>query len=134
MLLGLLLVCCRPASSPVAGPSPQAPGRYQVRVSTGSREGVVVDWAVLPEEGWPLEGQRGRTPFVTLLPPGRVSAIFRAAPGSNDLEISVSLRLSDGSYQRIASIAGIPTGVVIVEPGARIQVLGPGAEAVYDKR
>ena len=92
-----------------------------------------MDWVILPEEGWPLAGNRDRTPFSTTLPPGRVAAVFRLPSGQTGLELAVLRQAPDGSLRRVAWAKGTLVGVVIIEPGADpvVQIVGPGTEATH---
>ena len=92
-----------------------------------------MDWVILPEEGWPLAGNRDRTPFSTTLPPGRVAAVFRLPAGQTGLELAVLRLAPDGSLQRVASAKGTNVGVVVIEPGRdpAIQIVGPEVQATY---
>lgn len=113
MVLGAATLACAPAG-PV--PAPAAGGEYVVRVSTGDRENVAVDWAILPDEGWPIEGQRDRTPFTTTLPAGQVAAIFRTRSGGTALELTILRREADGSLRRLTTASGLTLGAVTVDP------------------
>jgi hypothetical protein len=101
---------------------------YVVRVSTGDREGISVDWAILPDEGWPVDGRRDRTPFTTELPTGRVAAIFRARPGAPPLEVTLLKRLPDGTLERHAVASDLTLGVVVIDPrSGRAEILASSA-------
>lgn len=108
------LTSCIPAHTA----APPAPARYVVRVTTGEVQGLAVDWAIFPEEGWPLEGRRDRTPFQTELPPGRVAAMFRPTLSGEKLEIAIFLHRSDGSLKRVSRYSALPLAVVVLEPNA----------------
>lgn len=129
--LGVLL------SAACAPPAPQGavPGHatYVVRVSTGDREGVQVDWAILPDEGWPVDGRRDRTPFSTELPGGQVAAIFRSRTGSPPLQLVLLKRLPDGTLKRITVADDLTLGVVVIDPGTRREeILGSSARPGTD--
>jgi hypothetical protein len=111
--LSLLLLACAP--QPPAGPGPSAQG-YVVRVSTGEIEGVAVDWAILPDEGWPVDGGRDRTPFSRELPPGQVTALFRVRGRAAILELTVLKRLPDGTLKPVARANHSTVGVVLLDP------------------
>lgn len=105
--------------------APKAPGtptlgsqNYVVRVSSGDHEGVAVDWAILPDEGWPVDGRRDRTPFSTDLPSGQVAALFRVKGHAPVLDLTVLRRMSDGTLQRVARASRTAFGVVILDPAA----------------
>lgn len=112
LLLGLT------ACTPAPAPAPPASPRYVVRVTSGEVEGLPVDWAIFPEEGWPLEGRRDRTPFQTELPVGRVAAMFRPTRSGAKLEVSILLHQSDGTLKRMSRYSALPLAVVVVEPKA----------------
>ncbi len=117
----LLLTCSPPPSS---GPAPSSTQSYVVRVSSGDLEDVPVDWAILPDEGWPVEGRRDRTPFTTELPTGQVAAVFRAKSHTVMLDLTLLRRLPDGTLQRIATASGLPLGAVLVDPSSgRAEIL-----------
>jgi hypothetical protein len=112
LLLGL--IACTPPPAPASPASP----RYVVRVTSGDVSGLPVDWAIFPEEGWPLEGRRDRTPFQTELPAGRVAAMFRPTDSTVKLEIAILLHQSNGSLKRVSRYNAMPLAVVVVEPTA----------------
>ena len=119
LLLGLTACAPSPATAPPATP------RYVVRVTSGEVEGLAVDWAIFPEEGWPLEGRRDRTPFQTELPAGRVAAMFRPTRSGAKLEIGILLRQSDGALKRVSKYSALPLAVVVIEPKSELpSVLG----------
>jgi len=80
-------------------------------------EGVAVDWAILPDEGWPVDGRRDRTPFSTDLPSGNVAALFRVKGHTPVLELTVLQRLPDGTLKRVAAAHHTAFGVVVLKPG-----------------
>lgn len=124
----LLLVTCSPPPSP--GPAALPAQTYVVRVSSGDLEGVPVDWAILPDEGWPIDGRRDRTPFTTELPTGQVAAVFRAKTHAAVLELTLLRRLPDGTLQRLATASGLQLGAVLVDPPAgRAEILAPRVTA-----
>jgi hypothetical protein len=97
---------------------------YVVRVASGDREGVPVDWAILPDEGWPLEGRRDRTPFTTDLPSGQVAALFRIKTHSPVLDLTLLRRMPDGTLERLTTVTGLSLGAVLVDPPAgRAEIL-----------
>ena len=119
--LFLGLAACAPPPTPAAPVSP----RYVVRVTSGDVNGLAVDWAIFPEEGWPLEGRRDRTPFETELPAGRVAAMFRPTDSTAKLEIVILRHQSDGRLKRVSKYHAMPLAVVVVEPtAAEPSVLG----------
>ena len=121
-LSSLLLLTCAPP--PAGGPGPVRPETFVVRVSSGDLEGLPVDWAILPDEGWPLDGRRDRTPFSTELPAGQVAALFRAKTHAAVLELTLLRRQPDGTLRRVASATGLPLGAVIVDPpSGRAEIL-----------
>ena len=113
VVLGAAALACTPAG-PV--PATAGDGEYVVRVTTGDRENVPVDWAILPDEGWPIEGQRDRTPFTTTLPAGQVAAIFRTRSRETTLELTILKREADGSLRRLTTAGGLSLGAVTVDP------------------
>lgn len=125
LLLGL---ACAPTAPP-GGASPAAPASaasYVVRVTTGDREGVEVDWAIFPDESWPLEGRRDRTPFQLDLPEGRVAALLRPTRRNGRLEVTILRREADGTLRRLSTSASLPIAVVVSErPSEPPVVLGP---------
>ncbi|MBL8980119.1 MAG: hypothetical protein JNM53_17005 [Gemmatimonadetes bacterium] len=127
-LLLLLALACAPVAHPGGTSSAaQAPAAsYVVRVTTGDREGVEVDWAIFPDESWPLEGRRDRTPFQLDLPAGRVAALLRPTRRTGRLEVTILRREPDGTLRRLGTSASLPIAVVVAdrasEPPA---ILGP---------
>ena len=109
----LLLLACAPKAP---GTPTLPPQNYVVRVSSGDLEGVAVDWAILPDEGWPVDGRRDRTPFSTDLPSGQVAALFRVKGHTPVLEITVLRQLPDGTLQRVAQARRTAFGVVVLDP------------------
>lgn len=138
LLLAALLPACAASSASPATPEP-APAAvaarplssFVVKVTSGTREGVEVDWAIFPDESWPLEGRRDRTPFQLDLPQGRVAAIVRPTGRNRRLEVSLYRRLRDGSLERLQPPTGpLPIAVVVAEPGDTVpRVLAQGAAA-----
>lgn len=124
LVLAALLPACAASSASPATPEP-APAAaatrplssFVVKVTSGAREGVEVDWAIFPDESWPLEGRRDRTPFQLDLPQGRVAAIVRPTGRNRLLEVSLYRRLRDGSLERLQpATAPLSIAVVVVEP------------------
>lgn len=130
-LLVLALACTPVASPGAAAPAAQASAAsYVVRVTTGDREGVEVDWAIFPDESWPLEGRRDRTPFQLDLPAGRVAALLRPTRRHGRLEVTILRREADGTLRRLGTSASLPIAVVVVErPPDPPAVLGPDQAA-----
>ncbi|MBK7713994.1 MAG: hypothetical protein IPI38_00965 [Gemmatimonadetes bacterium] len=134
LLLAILLPGCAASSASPATPEP-APtpaaarplSSFVVKVTSGAREGVEVDWAIFPDESWPLEGRRDRTPFQLDLPQGRVAAIVRPTGRNRLLEVSLYRRLRDGSLERLQPPSGPhPIAVVVSEPGDSVpRILAP---------
>jgi hypothetical protein len=99
-----------------------------VRISSGEVEGLSVDWAIFPDEGWPVEGRRDHTPFQTELPAGRVAAMFRPTLPGAKLEVVVLRRQPDGSLKRVSGWGALPLAVVVVEPKAELPSILSSAE------
>jgi hypothetical protein len=130
--LAFLLAC---APGPSAQPAPRSSPSFLIKVTTGQRESVSVDWAIFPDESWPLEGRRDRTPFELELPPGRVAVILRPTVAGRTLEVTLYHRDSDGSLLRLQRSPSLPIAVVVVERGDSIPtVLGPEAAATLGPR
>lgn len=131
-LLLLLALACAPVGQPGGvSPTAQAPAAsYVVRVTTGDREGVEVDWAIFPDESWPLEGRRDRTPFQLDLPGGRVAALLRPTRRSARLEVTILRREADGTLRRLGTSASLPIAVVVADRASDPPaVLGPDQAA-----
>jgi hypothetical protein len=123
----LLLLTCAPRAS---GPAPLPHQTYVVRIASGDIEGVPVDWGILPDEGWPLDGRRDRTPFTTELPSGQVAALFRVKAPTPVLDLTLLRRMPDGTLQRLASASGLSLGAVLVDPpSGRAEILTTRATA-----
>ncbi|HXW97220.1 MAG TPA: hypothetical protein VEI47_06505 [Gemmatimonadales bacterium] len=113
-LLSLLAAAC--IAPPPATPSPHPPGAYVVRVTSGNRKGVQVDWAMVPDASWPIEGQRDKTPFELTIPTGRVATVFRPTSPTNLLEVTLLERQRDGTLRSILTSASTPVAVVVLDP------------------
>jgi len=132
LVLLLLALACAPVASPGgATPAAQASSAsYVVRVTTGDREGVEVDWAIFPDASWPLEGRRDRTPFQLDLPAGRVAALLRPTRRNGRLEVTILRREADGTLRRLGTSASLPIAVVVAERASDPPaVLGPDQAA-----
>lgn len=130
MLAALLPACAASSASPATPePAPAAAAArplssFVVKITSGARDGVEVDWAILPDESWPLEGRRDRTPFQLDLPEGRVAAIVRPTGRRRLLEVSLYRRLRDGSLERLQAPTGpLSIAVVVAEPGDTVPVI-----------
>ena len=125
--LATAALACAPAASP-AVPTPTRPA-FVVKVTSGARENVAVDWAIFPDESWPLEGRRDRTPFELDLPAGRVAAIFRPTTPGRQVEITVFRREQDGSLLRVFRSPSLPIAFVVRDRGDSVPaILGPESE------
>lgn len=129
-LLPLSLACAPAAPPGGTTPAAQARSAYVVRVTTAEREGVEVDWAIFPDESWPLEGRRDRTPFQLELPEGRVAVLLRPTRRNGQLEVTLLRREADGSLLRLGTSPRLPIAVVVAERGSEPPtVLGPDQAA-----
>ena len=117
--------------APAAAEEPPAGRGFVVRVTSGDRVGVDVDWAIFPDQSWPLEGRRDRTPFQLDLPSGRVAVIVRPTNARRTLEVTIYRRAADGSLKALGPASTPrPIAVVVAEPGDSIPaLLAPGAAA-----
>ncbi len=126
LLAATLMLGCAPVAPPT--PNPSGSRGFVIKVTTGQRESVSVDWAILPDESWPLEGRRDRTPFELDLPQGRVAALFRPTAAGRLLEVTVYQRDRDGSLVPLARSGTLPIAVVVREPRDTLpRILGPAA-------
>ncbi len=129
----LLSGCVASSATPLPAPTPAAveaepTGRgFVMRVTSGERVGVDVDWAIFPDASWPLEGRRDRTPFQLDLPSGRVAVVVRPTNPRRTLEVTLYRRSADGSLKALGpASAAQPIGVVVLEPGDSVpSLLGP---------
>jgi len=127
LLPGCVASSATPLPAPAAAAAAEEPpaGRsFVVRVTSGDRIGVDVDWAIFPDESWPLEGRRDHTPFQLDLPAGRVAVIVRPTNPRRTLEVTLFRRASDGSLKALGpASAPQAIGVVVVEPGDSVPTL-----------
>ena len=122
VLLGALAACL-PAPTPQTGP--QVEPTYVVRVTSGDRD-VAVDWAILPDEGWPVENGRDHTPFQAVLPQGRSAALFRPTGSNETLTVAILRRARDGFLTPLQEVTGLPIALVVVNAAGSVpSVVGP---------
>ncbi|MDZ4864702.1 MAG: hypothetical protein SGJ01_14825 [Gemmatimonadota bacterium] len=114
-VVSALLLACAPASSMTSATPDRT--EYVVRVTSGETEGVAVDWALVPEDAWPVEGRRNDTPFLIELPHSRVALMIRPKQEDRLIEVTLLRREHDGTVKRLETIGPVPLAVVAVRRG-----------------